>query len=49
MSNQEIFEILSKLEAELFYRDVDKGKDDSAHKVLYEAVAKFSKVTGCTL
>ena len=49
MSNQEIFETLAKLEAELFYRDVAQGKDRAAHAVLREAVAKFAEVTGCRL
>lgn len=49
MTNQEIFETLSKLEAELFYRDVDQGKDGAAHAVLHEAVKKFHEATGCHL
>lgn len=57
MSNQEILETLSGLEAALYYRKdgsdspegVNEGDLETMHKLINTALLKWHAVTGCTL
>ena len=49
MTNQEIFEILSNLEEETFYKSVkEKTVENKAiHDTIKETLERFAKITGC--
>lgn len=54
MSDQEIFEMLSKIECELFYKAINMSPKDPAREVIGEAhqaaktaLEAFASATGC--